>query len=338
MRTVNTIFLSLLLLVGACNDGGGDDQGTADAAIGDDGGPPPGSVTVTWGPVTVNPNIENTQCVTKRLGNAEQLRVGSITNALSATSHHFIVYRVADTVEQVDPYPCQPFADTLDPTNGAPLMITQRSTETLTLPQGVAFTLEANQMVRLEMHYINATSTAVEAMATSTFTPIAEDDFRDEAEFLFIGNPDVDVKANSTAILGPSYFPLPTDLADVSFFAITGHTHQWGTNVTVSTATSASDTGTPVYDVSPFLWDEPEVVAYDPGFKVPNGGGFRFTCEWNNMSNADVGFGESANEEMCFFWAYYYPSKGARVCFHTDQAGGVDACCPGSVLCSLLGQ
>ena len=25
---------------------------------------------------------------------------------------------------------------------------------------------------------------------------------------------------------------------------------------------------------------------------------------------AAVGFGESANNEMCFFWAYYYPSHG----------------------------
>ena len=32
-------------------------------------------------------------------------------------------------------------------------------------------------------------------------------------------------------------------------------------------------------------------------------------------------FGESANNEMCFFWAYYYPSKGAYVCVHTDAGG-----------------
>ena len=32
---------------------------------------------------------------------------------------------------------------------------------------------------------------------------------------------------------------------------------------------------------------------------------------------------------MCFFWAYYYPDKGAHVCFHTDQfLGGFDLCCP----------
>ena len=42
---------------------------------------------------------------------------------------------------------------------------------------------------------------------------------------------------------------------------------------------------------------------------------------------------------MCFFWAYYYPSNGSRVCAHTDRFGaGFDLCCPdaGTALCSLL--
>ena len=41
---------------------------------------------------------------------------------------------------------------------------------------------------------------------------------------------------------------------------------------------------------------------------------------------------------MCFFWAYYYPSKGAKVCIHSDKiGGGVDFCCPGSPYCSFFG-
>jgi hypothetical protein len=39
---------------------------------------------------------------------------------------------------------------------------------------------------------------------------------------------------------------------------------------------------------------------------------------------------------MCFFWAYYWPSQGSRVCFHTEQAGSRDICCPGDSLCSLI--
>ena len=77
-----------------------------------------------------------------------------------------IVYRVNDTVEQPTPFDCQPFTDTLDPNKGAPLMITQKKDELLTLPAGVAYTLQPNQMMRLEMHYINATIAAADVSAT----------------------------------------------------------------------------------------------------------------------------------------------------------------------------
>jgi hypothetical protein len=51
-----------------------------------------------------------------------------------------------------------------------------------------------------------------------------------------------------------------------------------------------------------------------------------------------VTFGESATNEMCFFWAYYYPSQGSRVCMHSDRVqGGIDLCCPGSsIWCTIL--
>ncbi len=271
----------------------------------------------------------------KKLDNTGQLHIGAIHNVLGSVSHHFIVYRVADQPEQPDPFKCQPFTETIDPTKGSPLMITQKFDETLTLPQGVAFTFEPNQTIRLELHFINTTDTDQEETATSTFIPIADGDFQYEADFLFIGNPDITL-APGPNTLGPTYFPLPTELAGSNFFALTGHEHQWGTSVTVATTTGPSGADTSVYDVPNFNWDEPATVYHDPPFQVPAGGGFRFTCDWDNKSGTTVNFGESANDEMCFFWAYYYPSKGAKVCVHTDQIGSFDLCCPGPALCSQI--
>jgi hypothetical protein len=324
-------FIFLCSLAAGCGDGGENGGGGGDGGNG--GGE---TFTVTWGPFAVPAGQESTRCVTRRVGNPDPIRVGQIHNVLNATSHHFIVYRVDDEVERIEPYACQPFADTLDPAKGAPLIVTQKSEEIFDLPDGVAFTLAANQMVRLELHYINATDTEQMAEATATFHTVAEADVEHEADFLFIGNPDVDIPPMSTATLGPTYFPLPEDLQGSSFFAITGHTHQWGTDVEVATTTGPGGADVPVYDLVNFNWDEPETVMHDPPFQVPGGGGFRFTCQWNNLSNQQVGFGESANDEMCFFWAYYYPSKGARVCVHTDQFGGADICCPGNAVCGFL--
>jgi hypothetical protein len=62
-------------------------------------------------------------------------------------------------------------------------------------------------------------------------------------------------------------------------------------------------------------------------------------CAWHNTSGQRVRLGESADDEMCFFWAYYYPSQGSKLCIHTEQFGGVNGinvCCPGDNLCSYV--
>lgn len=321
---------------GASTLGSGGGGGAGGAGGSGSGGAPPGSFSLSFGPVTVQSGDEDTQCVVKRLGNPEQLRVGKIHNQLHEGSHHLIVYRTNDTEEKLTPFACQPFVDTLKPEKGSPLMITQKADELLTLPQGVAFTLDPNQMVRIEMHYINTTSDPLDVHAETTFIPIVESEFQHEAAFLFIGNPDISIQPHSTFTLGPTYFKLPANLEGSNFFGITGHTHQWGTNVTVASTTSKTGPDTMIYDVPNWQWSEPETVYQDPPFQIPTGGGFHFTCEYNNLSNSTVSFGESANAEMCFFWAYYYPSQGSFVCAHTDKFGGYDLCCPGNAFCNQI--
>jgi hypothetical protein len=302
-------------------------------------GVPAGTIySLSFSPGTVQPGEEHTKCLVLRLGNPDSIHVGQIHNTLSNGSHHMIVYRSTDTVEQKAPFDCVPFTDTLDPSKGSTLMVTQKKDDTLTLPSGVGFTLDPNQMVRIELHYINPTNQPIDVNATTNFITMDDSAYQNEADFLFIGDPDITIPPNSSTTLGPIFFALPPEYSGSQFFAITGHEHQFGTNVKVEVASSATDPGTSVYDVPGWLWSEPTTVVADPPFTVPDNGGFRFTCDWTNTSNSTVNFGESANDEMCFFWAYYYPSQGARVCLHSDQyQGGIDICCPGpSLLCALI--
>ena len=287
-------------------DGGsGASNGTGGGAV-----PPGESFSVKWGPIEVPSGTESTQCVVKRLGNDGRLFVNEIHNELGATSHHFIVYRVNGTEEQPEPFSCDPFEDTF---TDAPLIITQRADDRLRLPQGVAYALEPNQMVRLELHYINVTEAPQMAEATSTFVSIDEGDVENEADIMFMGDTTFG-EIDGLTTFGPRFLKVPSRLNGVSYFAITGHEHQWGTDVYVEATTGEGAAGDPVYDVDNFRWDEPETVTFDPPFKVPDGGGFNLTCSWNNTSDSPVFFGTRVDDEMCFFWAYYYPSQGPVVC------------------------
>jgi hypothetical protein len=318
--------------------GGAGTASTTGTSTGGSGGTFTGQTfSVEFGPISVDAGQEDTQCVVVALNNPAAIHVGTIHNQLGVGSHHLIVYKTNETMEQKTPFKCQPFADLLKPDQGTPLMISQKKDDTLTLPKGVAFGIPAQTFIRLEMHYINPSPSAIMVSATSTFVTMNDAEFQNEADFLFFGNPDIKIPAHSAFTLGPTYIPLPTMLEGSNFFGFTGHEHQWGTKVTVASTTGKTGPDTSIYDVPGWSWSEPATVYKDPPVVIPQGGGFHLTCDWQNESASTVKFGESANAEMCFFWTYYYPSKGAFVCAHTDQVpGGYDLCCPGSPLCSMI--
>src|SRR5262245_42318212 len=264
----------LVPLLVACGTNGGTTPG--------DDQPPPlegDKYELHWGPVDVAPGQENTQCVTLRLSNTAAIKVHQLHNILGPGSHHLIVYRDdMDTAEVTTPVNCQPFTGALNLSGMvAPMMITQRADDALTLPDGVAYTLAANQMIRIEMHFINATDAQITAQATSEFYAAPEATIHDEANILFIGSPDVSIAAGATTTLEEFFTPnrASLDLSGAKFFAITGHTHHLGTDMQVDLKTNVNATDkTSVYAPMPFVWSEPETTVYNPEFEVPVGGGF----------------------------------------------------------------
>jgi len=340
MKHASLIFLALA--AAACGtDGSG--------GSGDDEGPPPltGDLyAVRWGPITVAAGVEATKCVTVRLSNTTAIKVHQLRNLLSQGSHHLIVYRDdMDTTERATPYDCQPFTGALNLSGMvAPVMITQKAEDALTLPDRVAYTFAPNQMVRIEMHYINSTDVPIEVSATSELYAVPEAAIDHEANILFIGTPDINIPAGASVDVHAYFTPsrASLDLSGAKFFAITGHTHQYGRSVTVGTSTARTGTPTSVYAPSTFDWSEPETAVHAPAFTMPEGlqAGFDIKCSYRNTSAQAVRFGESANDEMCFFWAYYYPSKGSHVCVNTSYLGvSLDLCCPdGGALCDMLSQ
>ncbi len=300
-----------------------------------------GTETTFIGDWDMNPGQEVTKCVVRRLGNADELWVSQIRTELAAGSHHMIVYKSSETEEQTEPFNCTPFIETLKGET-FPLMITQIPNETLTFPNGVAFRFEPNQMIRIEAHYLNYFPDPITAHGDIHFDHIAAEDVVSEANMLFYGNPDFNLPPGQTVTTPWRYLSVPDDSR---IFAVTGHTHQYGTNVEINRATSKSDDSgdEPIYPLdSPYLWDEPPVTQFDPALEFPQGVGVRYRCTWDNTTNQSIGFGESANKEMCFLWAYYYPSQGYRICVNPGGIGGGvapdEVCCPGSPLCGLISQ
>ena len=327
----------------------GDTSSPADASAPVDAGPPfvAKPVYKTFiGDWKMKPKSEVTKCVLKRLDNEGTMWVNAISTKINKGSHHLIVYRSEAKTEVLEPFECTPFTETLSGDN-VPLLISQVSAETFKLPAGVAFKFSKNQMIRLESHYFNYSSEEVTAHGDVEFHTLAAKDFQHEADLIFYGSPDFNIPKGKT-------YSTPWNFIDVwpdtKVFALTGHTHKLGTNVEIAhydgTTPIAPKVDQVVYPPKgePYSWEEPPTAHFDPPTTFKPGHGLAYRCTWNNTTDQNVGFGESANKEMCFLWGYYYPSKGYRMCINPGKWANQappglipdPVCCPDSALCPLI--
>jgi hypothetical protein len=265
------------------------------------------SMKVSLHVAQVGPGQEGTQCLQVKLSNAAPLNVIQLHNRLSPASHHFIVTALTDPSATEKPLEnCMPFRGAIA---GAPLAISQRHDDLVSLPQGVGYHFNANQVLHLELHYLNTSDKTVDVSGEAELFIADASAQLKEGAVLLVGTTDIHIPAHATHQNDPKFLALPAGMEGTEFYAITGHTHRLGTSVQVSSASAPMLAGAQLYAPPNFDWEAPEMKQLSPHVSVPAGGGFMLQCGWNNTTDADVTFGESALAEMCFFWAYYYPRK-----------------------------
>jgi hypothetical protein len=269
------------------------------------------------GPFPVEPGNEFTLCSTRRLGNPESVFVGHMAAELRDGSHHMIVYRSTATQEAPDLVPCHPFQGILpDPANPgkvaeAPIMIVQKNLDDLFFPENVGLQIEAGQMIKLEIHYINTTPEPIDVGGMMHFdtVPLTTPNF----------------VASDLAFWGPITLVIPPgpQATPVMFqagrpgtfgFAATTHQHRLGSRFRIWHSQAQSDPN-PALLIDNTDWDEPPLYPINPIIQFNGQNGLSFQCEWNNTTGQLITFGEGALQEMCFLWMYYYPSSGFDIRF-----------------------
>jgi hypothetical protein len=306
-----SLIVSFLLVTAACGDdavGPADsgmtvDSGAADTSVASDTSTPPvdaagaDRVTASTGPFTVPSGTEDTICVVRRLPLDADVFATEVRTHIDPGSHHAIVYRLDTGTPSDEPFPCTPFTDILGG-DGLPIVLAQESERMVRYPEGTGLRLSAGQLVRLELHYINTTPDPLEVGANVEFdvTPVTSD--VQEIGYIFSGTTAINVPARSTGSATQTYSPPP----GIRLFGVTTHMHHWGTVATVTLS------GEEIHRSN--SWSEPPLDTFDPSIETSAGDTLQVVCEYENGSDTTVHFGESANDEMCFMIALYYPSSG----------------------------
>ena len=248
----------------------------------------------------VAPGGEHHVCVVVHLPNPGRVWVDDLHATLTGGSHHLIVdRRPAGTAAQTEPAVCSP---TMGGENSR-LIIAQQAQTSLTLPEGVAFSVEARQPLFLQLHYFNSGDEVrditgqVEFVLTDTTTPI-------EAKSLFTGSLTINLPPRSQGSSESFLTPRATSGAR-HVFALTSHTHKLGVRSTIERVARADAAPTtPIHES--VNWSEPPLDQFAPPLVFNGSDGLRLKCNYNNTTNAQVGFGTGVDQEMCFMWVYYY--------------------------------
>ena len=147
-----------LLACGASSNAGEGDAGTGHDGSADAATPPPGeSYTLTFGPIQVPPSTRTRSASSPASATRAPIHVGAIHNVLGdvVAPHDRLPRQRHDGADDAVRLP----ALHRHARSGQGLAAHDRRRRRTTCsrcPPGVAYTLDANQMIRLEMHYINA--------------------------------------------------------------------------------------------------------------------------------------------------------------------------------------
>jgi hypothetical protein len=186
----------------------------------------------------------------------------------------------------------------------------------VSMPTGVGMRLDANQMVRIELHAINITGAPIDVRGDVTLDTVDQTVPLTPADILFWGNVNINIPAHTTGQV--EFFHEPW--AGVRIFGLTSHTHSLGTLATISIATDVNPNDpTMAVDLMEVHrstnWSTPPLTLFDPPLVLSSGQGLHLVCHYNNTTGSPVTFGESFYNEMCFLWAYYYPgNRGTQLC------------------------
>jgi len=286
-----------------------------------------GAVSVQIGPFQIGSGVELVKCAVVKVPFDADADVVRIHTALAPGSHHLILYRSTETAERA-PFDCTSFDGVF---NGeAPVFIAESADSDMQLPSGVAYHFKAGQMVRLEAHYINTTQSSINALGQVYLVAGTPGMTYQPADMMMCGSVgSLACQLGGGVRYGESNYQLPVgfydghainfrgppmdvDLTKLKIFAFTSHEHHHGKNVTIWRSTSSDVSAAPkIY--SNDSWDNPplKVLGDNELLQFGAGEGFAWQCSYDTTADTqDLCFGESANDEMCFIWAYYFPSVG----------------------------
>jgi hypothetical protein len=247
---------------------------------------------ITSGQHNLAANEEKTFCVVTALTSETDIPVVKLESYNSGFTHHYIVFKSNDAIAPGSgECPKNLF------TGAPPIYPGTRDQGAFAMPEGVALPLKAKQTIIMQIHLLNPTDEPVVEELKINFhagtNPIGT---YEKAGVL--GGADLNFE------IPPNKMHTETQYCGIggvkNLFALTSHAHSRMLSFDVKRAEG------PIYHNE--SWSEPNVEQYAPALEMGTLDYLVFSCTWFNETSTPIKYGETANDEMCMFFGYFYPS------------------------------
>jgi hypothetical protein len=285
--------------------------------------------------VELPPGTETSRCqlVTMPIGESYVIRGA---HHYTAGSHHLLLMRTdfssippgGDQVQDCN----EGFGGTLVSHVRGVLYGAEVPQGTLSLPDGVAYKMSSQEVLLLQVHYLNASPNSVRAAIDVGLTTVTDaSKVKFPAGNLAYYDPFIDVPPNAMAKAGARC----TLTRDITLSNIYPHYHARGTGFDVYIDRPGEPPSTlPFYHSTD--WQHPTPYQNAP-LTLAAGSAIRFYCTYENSGNQEYFQGPSAiNDEMCTFTGTYYPTADTdfEFCLNSfDRFGVGDQTCAQTSTC-----
>jgi hypothetical protein len=303
LRAVLVVSTTLTL---SCGDGGGDD----DSTVGPDGAVAPGAdadpnapdaapgewTELVSGDWQMNPGNEGYVCVRKTID--QDMYISDFRAVAPEGTHHTVLTMGSpDGPDGVSGCGAGTNHEAMIYGSGV-------GTNPFSFPEGVAIHIPAGTQLLLNLHLFNVSDAALQGVSGTEVKTLAADEVVHVAEAVLAGktfNLNVPDGGESTQI---GYCTMD---ADVTVLSVSPHMHQLGTHAKI---VAELDSGEMTLHDAAYDFYEQKVYPLAPSLPMAQGDRLRVECTYVNNTGADVSFGDSSTEEMCFSGIYRYPALG----------------------------
>jgi hypothetical protein len=269
---------------------------------------PENGIQLGIGPVTLEPYQELYWCKTMRLPNTEPLDVIALEHQVTTGAHHYNVWGLLGGPEDLEA-PCDEIWAETSMSLGSPLYASQEPTFYGEFPEGVAASLPPSLLVLQELHFINTTDAPKEVTGTINIHTAPEGSELIYANGLFGSNNDLLLPPNETTVLTQNC-KVPVD---IEVFVLGSHFHSRGKKFEIRVLDKAGNPSELVYTSTDYSSPLLDIRADNP-ISIKAGGGFSYSCTFENTTDAPIEDGENSDQEMCMMVGIYYPDQGFLMC------------------------